>query len=697
MAEGETSSLRRMQTTCRCCSVQCGMIATIDDDDRVLRIEGDRHHPVTRGYSCGKGRSIPERHHARDRLLHPRIDGRRVSWDECLADIGARLRRVREDHGAKAIGRLLGTGGAYDTLGTMAMGALSAALQTPQCYSVGTVDTAPLYRAAQMVTGYHNMMPHWVPDLAGPSLAIMLGANFCVSHGYLGADMANPVQKLRDYRAGGGEVWTVDPRRTKTALHSDRHLALRPGSDLYLLAWLVREVLAEGADEEELRAHCRAEDVAALREAVAPFTLDRAVRQTGLEQEALSELLAAIRRYGRVAILSGTGIAFSPHGLLCEWLRWALLIVTGSLDREDGKAMFFNVTSLGKPELGSWPNPSTEDRLDTAPESRPDLQGFYGEYSCSALSDEIESGNLRALVVFGSNPLIALPEPDRVAAALATLDALIVIDPFDNEIAQLATHALPAAWLLERSDVRQRPARIQYSQALVDPLGESKPGWWIFGAMAEELDLDVFHDGVAFVDRDEETCFRAMFARARVTFDELRQAGVYGIETPRMDGWFHKAVLRDRGWRVAPRMMIDRLRAVEDKRGPAAMLVAGRVDFATNSMAFPSAAWRESLPPAIHVSPDLSISEELRDGDIVRISTRAGQVEGTVRIDTALHSGSVWLNHGWTGRNVNRLFDTQDIDALTVQPYFSAIPVQLQKLESAVRALPMEKAATRRA
>lgn len=693
--DGYESGLRKLQTTCRCCSVQCGMIATIDDQDRVLKVEGDRHHPVTRGYSCGKGRAIPDRHHAPDRLLYPRIDGQTVSWGECLADIGTRLRGVRDEHGGKAIGRLLGTGGAYDTLGTMAMGAFSAELKTPQCYSVGTVDTAPLYRAAQMVTGYHNMMPHWVPDLDGPSLAIMLGANFCVSHSYLGADMSNPVKKIRDYRKNGGEVWTVDPRRTKTAINSDRHLALNPGSDLYLLAWLVREVLANGADEQELLQHCAAHDVDALRTAVAPFTLERAVRQTGLEAGALEELLAAIRRHGRVAILSGTGIAFSPHGLLCEWLRWALLIASGSLDREDGKAMFFNVTSLGKPELGSWPTPSSEDRFDAAPGSRPDLQGFYGEYSCSALSDEIEAGNLRALIVFGSNPLIALPDPDRVAAALAKLEVLIVIDPFDNDIARLATHALPAAWLLERSDVRQRPALIQYSQALVNPLGESKPGWWIFGAIAEELGLDIFHDGVAFADRDDETGYRTMFARARVSFDELKAAGVYGIETPRMDGWFHKAVLRDRGWRVAPQVMLDRLRAVEDQDRPKAMLVAGRVDFATNSMAFAAAARRETLPPAIHISPDLSHADGLQDGDLVRISTDVGHVDGVVRIDADLHCGSVWLNHGWAGRNVNRLFDTQGIDPLTVQPYFSARPVRLQKLESTDSGSLMGKGTTR--
>lgn len=675
--QGET---RRLQTACRCCSVQCGMIATIDAHDRVLKVEGDRDHPATRGYSCAKGRSIPERHHSADRLLHPRLDGQETDWETCLADLNARLTRIRAEHGDHAIGRLLGTGGAYDTLGSAGLGRLAAALGTPQCYSVGTVDTAPLYRAAQMVTGFHNMQPHWAPELAGPRLAILLGANFCVSHGYLGVDLSDPVRKLREYRERGGEVWTVDPRHTKTAMNSDRHLALRPGSDIWLLAWLVREVLAKGADEAELAAHCATEDVAALREAVMPFTLERAAAQTGLEAGVLEELLAAIRKAGPIAVLAGTGIAFSPHGLLCEWLRWALLVVTGSLDREDGKGMFFNPTSLAKVELGSWSNPSAIDRSDPPPASRPELPGFYGEHPVAALADEIEAGNLKALIVFGSNPLIALPEPERLRKALAKLDALVVVDPFDNEIVAMATHALPSAWLLERSDVRQRPARIQFSTRLVEPLGEARPGWWIFAQIADRLGLDIFGDGMALSERDEETCYRGMFARARVSFDELKAAGVHGLKTPRLDGWFHKAVLRDRGWRIAPPQLIERLAQVEDAPADDAMLVSGRVDYATNSMAFPPAMKRHSALPPIHVSPDLASARGLEDGEMVEVATGEGRIAGPAQIDAALPLGSVWIGHGWSKRNVNELIGSQGIDPLTVQPFFSAIPVRVERV-----------------
>ena len=670
----------QLKTTCRCCSVQCGMLVSIAENGTVLKAEGDRNHPSTRGYSCAKGRSIPERHHSSDRLLQPRVDGRETNWEECLADLGGRLSVIRDNYGASAIGRFFGTGGAYDTLGMSALGRLVAALGTPQCYGAATVDVAPLYRAAQMVTGFHTMLPSWSPELEGPSLAIMLGANFCVSHNYMGSDMANPVQKLREYRQSGGEVWTIDPRRTKTAMNSDHHLALRPNSDVYLLAWLARELLDQGADEKELHSSCTPQDIAAIREAVKTFTLERAEAQTGLERQDMLALLEAVRRHRRVAILVGTGIAFSPHGLVSEWLRWVLLILTGSLDREDRKGMFFNVTSLAKIELGSWSNPAPVDRCDPAPQSRPDLPGFFGDYACAALADEIEAGHLKALLVFGGNPLIAIPQPDRIARALASLDVLVVIDPFENAMTRMATHALPSAWMLERSDLRQRPELIQFAPALVAPLGESKPGWWIIGAIAEQLGLDIFGGGKSLGEVDEDSLYHQMFARARVTFDELAQAGVYGLETPRMDGWFHKAVLRERGWRLSPPAMIERLRNLDDEDPAGATLVSGRVDFATNSMLFPPAVRREGAPPMIHISPDLCALNALANGDMVRLTSRAGQLEGAVRIDDTLKEGTVWMNHGWLGRNVNQLIDTQGIDPLTTQPFFSAIPVKVEKL-----------------
>ena len=96
---GSEEALRRAKTTCRCCAAACGMVITLDPADRVLKAEGDRDHPISRGYSCGKGRAIPEMHHSADRLLQPRVRGADCGWDECLASLGQDLGDVIARHG----------------------------------------------------------------------------------------------------------------------------------------------------------------------------------------------------------------------------------------------------------------------------------------------------------------------------------------------------------------------------------------------------------------------------------------------------------------------------------------------------------------------------------------------------------------------------------------------------------------------
>jgi anaerobic selenocysteine-containing dehydrogenase len=652
------------------------MIASVAGD-QVLKLEGDPEHPASRGYSCAKGRAIPELHHHASRLAHPLLRGAQATWDACLQDLGSTLAKLRAAHGADAVGLFGGTGGAWDTLGWWASTRLVKALGTAQYYTVGTVDTAPLYRAAELVTGYHAVQPVWTPDTPGPSLALLLGTNPCVAHGYLGADWPNPVHRLREYRKRGGEVWTVDPRRTKTAQVSDRHLAIRPGGDVFLLAYLVREILRQGFDPDETARWCAPEDLQRLRQAVERFDLAYAAEGCGLAAQELADLLAAVRRHGKLAALAGTGVAFAPHALLAEWLRWTLLVITGSLDTPGG--MYFGVTSLSQPETRAWTAPAPpEGRHDPGAPSRPDLPVFLGQRPATALLDEIEAGDLQALIVFGGNPLACLPDAARSEAALRSLKVLAVVDPFDNPLTRLATHVLPSTWILERSDIKQRPLRIEFSPAILPPVGDSRPGWWILGALAERLGLDLYGEAGPLQACDEARLYRLMLEPARVTFDDLVAAGKHGLPTPHKVGWFHEQVLGERKWRIAPRLLLPRLAAVRPAASTGAVLIAGRVAYATNSVLFPRAVRRSGIPPEIHVSADLAEREGLRDGVLVTVSTAHGQLTGPARIDADLPSGAVWMNHGWTRRNVNRLIGGGEIDQLTTQPYFSAIDVRIQ-------------------
>ena len=98
--------------------------------------------------------------------------------------------------------------------------------------------------------------PVWDPTV--PGVAIFVGTNPVVSHGY-GTALPDPIRYLREYRARGGRVWVLDPRRTETAALADVHVPVRPGADVAVLAALANALLDDGADEHELRDHCDAD------------------------------------------------------------------------------------------------------------------------------------------------------------------------------------------------------------------------------------------------------------------------------------------------------------------------------------------------------------------------------------------------------------------------------------------------------
>ena len=166
------------------------------EGDTVLRVRGDPGHPVSRGYTCPKGRALPEFHHRPDRLDHPLLLGERVGWDDCLDDAAARLGAIRHEHGPDAVGVYLGTGLAYDMAGWHTAERLIGGLGTHQRYTPVTIDNAPTLMTAQLMTGA-TITPCWDPGRS--RLLVLFGSNPVVSHGY-GTALADPVTRLRDFR-----------------------------------------------------------------------------------------------------------------------------------------------------------------------------------------------------------------------------------------------------------------------------------------------------------------------------------------------------------------------------------------------------------------------------------------------------------------------------------------------------------------
>ncbi len=649
---------------CRICTAMCGITVTVDGD-RILKVRGDHAHPISQGYTCPKGRSLPEWHHHPRRLDHPSVDGQPTGWDPCLDDLSRRLAAIIEARGPDGVAMYLASGSAYDANGRRAAERFLTAIGSRQKYTATTIDTPMRPLVAELMGGWSGLTPMW--DQQAARMLLLVGTNPVVSHGH-GNGLADPVRRIREQQERG-PVWVIDPLRTETARLADHHLAPRPSTDHLILGWLVHELLEDGADRDYLRHH--ADGVDDLAAAVTPFTLDRAVAGTGLEADDLLALLEAVRTAGRLSVLSGTGVSMGRHANVTEWLLWALAVVTGSYDQPGG--MWFNPGYLLRFDTRSW-QPSN-GHPEPGPASRPELPRRFGEYPCAALVDEIEAGNVRALVVVGGNPLIAFPDRDRTQRALASLEVLAVADVVETDTTALATHLLPVAGQLERADLPwmldayQPRVATQYTPAVVPPGADRRLMWRVFAELGRRLGVGVLPRGIEPDTATDEALLALIAERSRSDTATVLAArrGIVDDAAP-VHGWVRERVLPDGRWRLAPEPLVAQLADLDD---PAPLVLLPRRQMKTMNGQLRDLG---GVEPQVLIHPDHGFV----DGQPVQVRSAHGELVGTVLTSEAVGTGAVSIPHGWADPNVCTLTTTESgVDPLTGMVWQSGLPVDL--------------------
>src|SRR5437763_970402 len=296
----------RVVTFCRICEAHCGMVATVEDD-RVTQLRPDPDHPLSSGYACPKGIAMTDVQNDPDRVLRPLRrtatgEFEPVSWQHALADIGNRLRAVRDAHGPSSIGWYMGNPGAFSYSHTLWVKGFLDALGSPHYYSAGSQDVNNRFAASALLYGSPLVVP--IPDLPRTSFLLMVGANPLVSHGsVLSAPRVR--EGLLAIEDRGGRVVVVDPRRTETARQFE-HQPIRPDGDAGLLLSLLQVIFEDGlADRGYLALHT--EGAEQLERLVAEHTPEQTAERSGIEPDrvralahdfATSQSAAAYRRTG---------------------------------------------------------------------------------------------------------------------------------------------------------------------------------------------------------------------------------------------------------------------------------------------------------------------------------------------------------------------------------------------------------------
>lgn len=417
------------------CPDSCSLQVSVADG-RVAKIDGARRHDVTDGYICAKVRRFAKRLYGPLRVRHPYVrvgeKGQaafsRVSWEEAIERIAARLRDVRDQWGGEAI--LPYSYGGSNGLLTQDTTDARLFRRLGASRLARNVCAAPTGAAAKAL--YGKMPSVTYQDFVDARLIVIWGANPSVS----GIHLVPYIQKARK---AGAKLVVVDPRLTPLARQADLHLPVRPGTDLPLALALHRHLFTSGAaDSEFLDRHTRG--AAALRERAEEWTCERAAAVTGLQPDvvrAFAELYAAARP---ALIRCGWGLERNRNGGSAAAAVLALPAVGGKFGVRGGGYTMSNSSawSITRTWIG-------EDEPPTRVVNMNHLGRMLTEHPTPPIM---------ALFVYNCNPAVTVPDQNRVLRGLARDDLFtVVFDQVLTDTAAFADVVLPATTFLETYDL----------------------------------------------------------------------------------------------------------------------------------------------------------------------------------------------------------------------------------------------------
>lgn len=456
------------------CPDACRLKITVAPDEvlgeKAIKVTGDPTHPITQGFACAKTVHYPARQYHPERPLHPmkKVDGAfvRISWDQALDEIAARLKQVLQEHGPHALMR-------YNYAGSMGLResshvhaffrALGAnELEETICATAGTEAWMTTYGPR------YGVIPEDVPHAR---LIFLWGINSLTTNSHL-------TPWLKKARKNGAKIYHIDPYQSKTSLFADEHIKIRPGTDAALVLGFMHLIFKWGLEDRAyLEEACiGSED---LREASREYTPERVSEITGIPAAKIETLAREYATTTPSYIRVGYGMTRHEYG--GNNLRAVLMLpaVMGQWKHRGGGV---TLSTSGYFHLN-------RKKLGAAHLIQPGTPSINMTQLASAL--EPEKG-IKAMFVYNSNPVVVAPDSDRVIQGFQREDLLVVVlEQAMTETAKLADYVLPATTFMEHEDLYTSygHTHLGYNPRVLNAPGEARPNTWVFQELGKRLGL----------------------------------------------------------------------------------------------------------------------------------------------------------------------------------------------------------------
>lgn len=498
------------------CPDSCAVLVTVNEEGRAVKVQGDPTQPVTQGFLCGKVAKYLDRVYSPERILFPlrrrpgaqkgpRPRGRehesfeRVTWDEALDAIAARLQQISDQYGSESILPYSYAG----TIGVLGYGSMdrrffhrlgASRLDRTICSEAGG-------QAWNLVYGKKMGTP--TEDFRLAKLILAWGANV---HG----NNIHLWPMIEQARRNGARLIVIDPYRTRTAALADWHIAIRPGTDAALALGMMHVILNEGLEDRAYIAEFT-HGFQQLAERVRTYTPECVARYTGMSAAQIEQLAREYATTRPAALRMNYGVQRCENGGAATRAIAMLPALTGAWKHRGGGgqlstsgAFAWNKQAVERPDLVLASPLGREARIVnmcTLGHALTELGNRDQGTGISKSDGEAEHGGppVHALFVYNSNPGAVAPNQNAVRHGLARADLFTVVhDLFFTDTTDYADFILPATTFLEHTDIQGAYGHyfVQLSKQAIEPPGEARSNVWLFGQLAQRMGFpeDCFRD-----------------------------------------------------------------------------------------------------------------------------------------------------------------------------------------------------------
>jgi anaerobic selenocysteine-containing dehydrogenase len=730
-----------IQSACILCSNGCGLEIGVSEG-RIVGVRGRADDHVNRGRLGPKGLHGWEANNSSDRLTTPLIrrDGKLqpATWEEAMSLIVEKSKTTISKHSPSAIGFY--TSGQlfleeYYTLGVIG----KAGLGTPHMDGNTRLCTATAGQALKETFGTDGQ-PASYTDLDTTEAILHVGHNVAEVQTVLWS-------RILDRRRGPKppKLVVIDPRTTATAKEADVHLALKLGTNVAVLNGLLNLIIENGKiDTEFINQHTVGFEF--LRDTVALWKPERVEKVSGVPTDKLRMAADILGKAKSLVSSVLQGVYQSNQATAAAVQVNNLNLIRGLVGKPgcgilqmNGQPTAQNTRECGVngdlPGFRNWDNPAHIEDLAKIWNVSPGIIPHWAPPThAMQIFRYCETGSIRMLWISATNPAVSLPDLPRIRKILKK-DSLFVIaqDAFMTETTKLADVVLPAALWAERTGCFTNADRtVHISHKAVEPPGEARSDLDIFLYYAQRMQF-TDKDGQPLIKwSDPEGAFEAWKECSRgrpcdysgMSYEKLsRVSGIQwpcneefpdGCERLYTKGIFNTSAdyCEDYGHDLrSGAMRTPEQYKANDPKGRAFLhaadyeppheapdkdysfwLTTGRVvyHFHTRTKTGRVKELNEAAPDVfVEINEVDAQALGVRNGDLVRVESRRGKIEGAVRIGNIL-PGHVFVpfHYGYWDNDVNEYsraaneLTVTEWDPVSKQPHFKFAAVSVTKIDS---------------